>query len=311
MNYVWHKENEEVDRWVADLDEATMEKSIGEAAKSLKKRQEQQALNDSKDNEYELKDKNILIKELIQYLDPNETALKAMRRIGNKNKTQNKKKLQNSSSETSKIINKITELCDVLLSRGELTIYDTSREILELLSIEWEYTGLDGKIHGPFTSKEMFGWIQQGFFTGSSSVLMREYQKPTKLSTNSIKRNSETELENDFDDSDDPDVETKEEKHSSNISSSSTSLNSNSNSQFSNWIKSDEIDFSPLLEISTDTPFFPGQDKLQLGTNNKEKETINYNNGDDGDDDEGDEGEAEGFRKRKRRKAEENDSDED
>ena len=36
MNYVWQKETEEVDRWVADLDEATMEKSIGEAAKSLK-----------------------------------------------------------------------------------------------------------------------------------------------------------------------------------------------------------------------------------------------------------------------------------
>jgi hypothetical protein len=36
MNYVWLKEAGEVDRWIADLDEAEMEKSIGEAAKSLK-----------------------------------------------------------------------------------------------------------------------------------------------------------------------------------------------------------------------------------------------------------------------------------
>jgi hypothetical protein len=36
MNYVWLKEPGEVDRWIADLDEAEMEKSIGEAAKSLK-----------------------------------------------------------------------------------------------------------------------------------------------------------------------------------------------------------------------------------------------------------------------------------
>jgi hypothetical protein len=36
MNYVWRKETGEVDRWIADLDEAEMEKSIGEAAKSLK-----------------------------------------------------------------------------------------------------------------------------------------------------------------------------------------------------------------------------------------------------------------------------------
>ena len=36
MNYVWKKEQEEPDAWVADLDEAAMEKAIGEAASALK-----------------------------------------------------------------------------------------------------------------------------------------------------------------------------------------------------------------------------------------------------------------------------------
>jgi hypothetical protein len=36
MNYVWQKDAGEIDTWLADMDEATMEKSIGEAAAALK-----------------------------------------------------------------------------------------------------------------------------------------------------------------------------------------------------------------------------------------------------------------------------------
>lgn len=36
MNYVWQKDQGEVDSWLANMDEATMEKSIGEAAAALK-----------------------------------------------------------------------------------------------------------------------------------------------------------------------------------------------------------------------------------------------------------------------------------
>ena len=38
MNYVWAKEKGEPDAWLADMDEAAMEKSIGEAAAALKVR---------------------------------------------------------------------------------------------------------------------------------------------------------------------------------------------------------------------------------------------------------------------------------
>ena len=38
MNFVWTRENEEPDAWLADMDEATMEKSIGEAALAMKVR---------------------------------------------------------------------------------------------------------------------------------------------------------------------------------------------------------------------------------------------------------------------------------
>lgn len=36
MNYVWQKDTGEIDTWLADMDEATMEKSIGEAAAAWK-----------------------------------------------------------------------------------------------------------------------------------------------------------------------------------------------------------------------------------------------------------------------------------
>jgi hypothetical protein len=36
MNYVFKKEHHEIDAWIADLDEAAMEKAIGEAAIALK-----------------------------------------------------------------------------------------------------------------------------------------------------------------------------------------------------------------------------------------------------------------------------------
>ena len=38
MNFVFTKERGEVDAWLADLDEAAMEKGIGEASKAFKVR---------------------------------------------------------------------------------------------------------------------------------------------------------------------------------------------------------------------------------------------------------------------------------
>lgn len=36
MNFVFQKEKGEIDAWLADMDEAAMEKGIGEAAKALR-----------------------------------------------------------------------------------------------------------------------------------------------------------------------------------------------------------------------------------------------------------------------------------
>jgi hypothetical protein len=82
MNYVWRKETGEVDRWIADMDEAEMEKSIGEAAKSLKRKQEQLAAAESKKDPHAGKDKTTLTRELVSHLKEGETALHAIRRIG-------------------------------------------------------------------------------------------------------------------------------------------------------------------------------------------------------------------------------------
>jgi hypothetical protein len=95
--------------------------------------------------------------------------------------------------------------------------------------MRWEYTGLDGQIHGPYSSSEMAGWIRQGFFTGDSAVYMREYQP---------NRTAAKELENDFEDSDG-----EEESKGPSLQQPSPST---APSAGSNWILSDDIDFSVL-----------------------------------------------------------------
>jgi hypothetical protein len=100
--------------------------------------------------------------------------------------------------------------------------------------MRWEYTGLDGQIHGPYSSSEMAEWIRQGFFTGDSAVYMREYRPH---------RTAAKELENDFEDSD-GDGEEESKGPNSTQQSSHPAVSAFS----SDWILSDHIDFSALQD---------------------------------------------------------------
>jgi hypothetical protein len=84
MNYVFQKERGEVDAWVAEMDEASMEKSIGEAAHALKKRIAKQEQDDMNELNRVKKSSLQLRKELLLLLQPGETLARAMRRLGGK-----------------------------------------------------------------------------------------------------------------------------------------------------------------------------------------------------------------------------------
>ena len=229
----------------------------------------------------------------MSHLHSGETVLQAMRRIGKGEITtfsphlnhslesQKNPQLRSINSET---INLLTELADGLLSHGELSAYDLSLEALELLVIQWEYTGLDGQIHGPFSSKEMAEWIRLGYFLGDKAVYMREHVAPQQPLVSSSR-----EIENDFDESDEEDgIESKQRQRSPH----NPSLHS---STYSQWTLSDDIDFSVLEDSAA--PQKPSTARLLRN------EVIG--------DDDGNSGDSRDHKRRRNEMKEEEDSGED
>lgn len=114
--------------------------------------------------------------------------------------------------------------------------------------MKWEYMGQDQQIHGPYTSKEMYEWMQQGFFTGDNAVYMREYQgvgvgSTPKNSAGNLVGTSK-EVENDFES--DEEVENGEAESKGPNSSQFPSAAS----IYSSWTLSDDIDWSVMQDIA-------------------------------------------------------------
>jgi len=208
MNFVWKKDDVERDAWLADMDEATMEKSIGEAAKAMKLKQD-------KENNVEtpsIKSDKYLKQELLAILHPGETVITAMRRLGGKQARRStqvvKRRLPTSSTRLSTLstssrtcqesserevkgererekesqrdsagINNLTELCDELISSGLTGLYYMTYEAIQSSMFLWEYKGRDGEIHGPYSTKQISKWRKVGYFTGTQAVMMRRVRE--------------------------------------------------------------------------------------------------------------------------------------
>ena len=84
MNYVFKKEKGEVDAWLADLDEATVEAAIGEAAAAEKRIAEKRKLEEEVDAKKPIKTVQELKEELLSYMQPEETIAGALRRLSGK-----------------------------------------------------------------------------------------------------------------------------------------------------------------------------------------------------------------------------------
>jgi len=201
MNFVWRKERAEPDAWLANMDEAAMEKSIGEAAAALKLKKQKEADSEGPENRSD----KWLKTELLRLLRPGETVITAMHRLGGKKSKAGprvavkRRRLPTHTSDTAAAepsssslssdpalksvqgvgvadkaaINRLTELADQLISTGLTGLYDMTYESIESSMFMWEYKGQDGCVHGPYTSRQISDWRKAGYFTGPSAVHMR------------------------------------------------------------------------------------------------------------------------------------------
>lgn len=152
---MWSKEKEEPDAWLAGLDEATVEKAIGEAAAARQRREASEALIP----EVISVDKFALKQELISLLVPGETVPAALRRLGGggakpttkKQKQQRQQQQQQQAAagkgkgngkaaaaaaaagqaeEQKKAFDRVTDIANTLLSVGEYDIYSADYDDL-------------------------------------------------------------------------------------------------------------------------------------------------------------------------------------
>lgn len=168
MNYVWGKEKAEPDAWLADLDEAAMEKGIGEAAAAQKRKLAAQDEQDSK-LASQPRDRESLRRELFSILQNGETVPKALRRLGKRPAG-----VARAASSDRAIFSRLTEAADGLIVLGVTDVYDLSYDAIDAILSTWEYKGQDGCVHGPFTGMQLVGWMKQGYFGGSTVVQMRK-----------------------------------------------------------------------------------------------------------------------------------------
>jgi len=107
-----------------------------------------------------------LKRDVLKYLNPNETPLQALKRLN-----QEKKKDD---------FNRLTEAADACNSNGYYEVYSETREKIEksLTSNEkiWEYKNLRGdqQVFGPFTVAQMLDWYNSGYFQGATVMNVRK-----------------------------------------------------------------------------------------------------------------------------------------
>lgn len=196
------------DMWL----EGVSRKDMRKAKEAAEKRDEERRQKDRANESILTGD---VLKTLIPYLERGETILEALARLGkgqerkpkwqNKNKGKNKSKLKNGTEDVEmaeeenpavtarkRAIETVTEAADILLTRGQVEIYDAERELLirqykrdtgedwveerqsttasggEQKQTTWEYRWSDardgGEIHGPYEGTMMESWNNAGYF---------------------------------------------------------------------------------------------------------------------------------------------------
>ena len=179
-NYVFRRKKKgEEDAWLEGMDEAEVEKSIGEAAEAKRKRQERSAAEETRlQSLHSTHTPAQLKRELLGLLQLGDTVARAMRRLGGGGAGKRPNAAQRAQ------LDRLTEISSLLLAHGATSIFETTHAALKasLDSRPWQYRGLDGVVHGPFSSKQMAAWRAQGFFQGESAVMLQRVAAPSSSS---------------------------------------------------------------------------------------------------------------------------------
>ena len=243
--------NEEPDAWLDSLNEGD-EEVIGTkpeserggskyktSTNSLQSQTEQQHKQQQTQEKTDALSKEELYSKLLPLVSDTETVSLALVRYGQLIKQQQQQRRQEqkikpqpldggSPDMAKKALHELTELASALLLKGEVSIYQKTRnDILHILpsaatadhatsmgpennkkttavgkalsqaaattsnnnKVLWEYMGKhDGQIHGLYTTQQIQGWIQLGYFVGPTAVRIRTVQDQQKKSA--AKQNS-------------------------------------------------------------------------------------------------------------------------
>jgi CD2 antigen cytoplasmic tail-binding protein 2 len=211
--YVFRKRDteDEPDAWLESL-------SDSKEAFAEKTRDEDDSSKASSSNDMDILSPQELYAKIIPLVSDTETVMQALVRYGNLIKRKPFKRhngnkataVKDSSSpvddtaatEATQMaqtaLNDLTEAANALLLKGEVDIYQKTRnDLIQLLPeddaggdeqeesdkpvVQWEYEGSqDKQIHGPYATAHMRGWIQSGYFVGPSAVKVRTVSEKEK-----------------------------------------------------------------------------------------------------------------------------------
>lgn len=230
--------DDEPDAWVENL--ADMDGSKSKMALAVQPEPKME-----EDNELSSVSASELYERMLPLLEGNETVTKALIRYGRLNKKAAKNPPPTDSPSPKDAMNKLTGIASMLLSRGEVEIYQYTRaRIMKKIpkknaipvakkgsKVSWEYRGSqDGQVHGPFSSEDMLKWRNAGYFVGEKRVLVRMIEAPSD-EKQAVQDELLSEL---LDDSDD-------EKEAGSKGENPPAQSS------SDWMFSDAIDFAPYV----------------------------------------------------------------
>ncbi len=197
-NFVFAKGKKEEDAWLSGMNEAEMERGIGEAMEAKKQRENELKKKAAVVAQGGQASPTALKKQIIAMGDPFETVAEALQRLstnsterrygdGNRGFTRRERRpaFSSSSSSSSSSSNKETtntqkeqllkliDLSDQLLSSGLTSIYNTTFAALKNSLYLWEYRAADGSVYGPYSSGDIAKWKENGYFIGPTAVQMK------------------------------------------------------------------------------------------------------------------------------------------
>lgn len=195
--YIFRRDDkEEPDAWLESLDDKEVSFSKNNVDLRNDKEEESRRQSNNNNNMDQI-DPTHLYARMIPLISESETVLKAIARYGNSMKRTPKGECNKLAQDA---LNTLTSASNSLLLRGQVDIYEkTQKDLINMIPVEnkqqnnetadlkgsdavqWEYEGRqDGKIHGPFSTLDMLGWIQAGYFVGESAVNVRMVRKKLK-----------------------------------------------------------------------------------------------------------------------------------